>query len=167
MRDGERDVPAGTTASPARTSPPSGLTFAPGPTASGTSTVSSCSVTSSTGTTASAPSGTTPPVAIAIASPSDSGRGAGLPAATRATMGSVPGVSAARSANPSIAELGKRGRSIAARASLGEHAARRLLQRDRLRGQRPDAREDLREGVVDGDGIGHGADGTHGVRSGA
>jgi hypothetical protein len=50
---------------------------------------------------------------------------------------------------------------------LGEHAARCLLQRDGLGGQRPDAREDLREGVVDGDGIGHGADGTHGVRSGA
>ena len=167
MRDGESVVPAGTTRSPARTSPPSGRTFAPGSTASGTSTASSCSVTSSTGTTASAPSGTTPPVAIPIASPAPSGRGAGFPAATCATIGSVPGVSAARRANPSIAELGKRGRSIAARASSAStrHAASAIATGSP--GQRPRAREDLRERVLDGDGIGHGADGTHGVRSGA
>ena len=68
------------------------------------------------GTTASAPSGTTPPVEIAIASPGASGRSAGRPAAIRSTTGKVPGVSVERSANPSIAELGKRGRSIAANA---------------------------------------------------
>ena len=83
----------------------------------GTTTVSPSSVTCSIGTTASAPSGTTPPVAIPIASPGASGRDDGRPAAIRATTGSVPGVSAARSANPSIAELGKRGRSTTALAS--------------------------------------------------
>jgi len=68
------------------------------------------------GMTASAPSGTTPPVAIAIASPGPSARGAGTPAAILAATGSVPGESAALSANPSIAELGKGGRSTAALA---------------------------------------------------
>ena len=80
-------------------------------------TTSPVTVTSSIGTTASAPSGTTPPVAIAIASPGPSGPSAGTPAATAPTIGSSPGVSVARSAKPSIAELGKRGRSIVARAS--------------------------------------------------
>ena len=67
------------------------------------------SVTRSIGTTASAPSGTTPPVAIPIASPAPSARARGR-ARRRSlpTTGSLPGVSAARSAKPSIAELGKR-----------------------------------------------------------
>src|SRR6266550_3076737 len=69
------------------------------------------------GMTESAPSGTTPPVAIAIASPAASGRDAGTPAAMRATTGSTPGASAARRAKPSIAELGNGGRSTTARAS--------------------------------------------------
>ena len=69
------------------------------------------------GTTASAPSGTTPPVAIPIASPGASGLGAGRPAAIRATTGNRPGVSAARTAKPSIAELGNGGRSTVARAA--------------------------------------------------
>src|SRR5438552_3728072 len=43
------------------------------------------------GMTASAPVGTTPPVAIAIASPRSRARGAGTPAAIRATSGSRPG----------------------------------------------------------------------------
>src|SRR5438034_305972 len=55
--------------------------------------------------TESAPSGTTPPVAIPIASPAANARGAGTPAAIRATTGNRPGVSAARTANPSIAAL--------------------------------------------------------------
>ena len=50
---------------------------------------------------------------------------------------------------------------------LREHAPRGLLDRDRLARERLRAREDVRERVLDGDGIGHGADGTHGVRSGA
>src|SRR6266545_1754739 len=69
------------------------------------------------GMTASAPGGTTPPVAIAIASPSPSSRDAGRPAAIRSTTTKLPGVSAARTANPSIAELGNGGKSTAARAS--------------------------------------------------
>src|SRR5437667_7667219 len=67
--------------------------------------------------TASAPAGTTPPVAIAIASPAPSSRAAGRPAAMRATTGRRPGVSSERTAKPSIAELGKGGRSTTARAS--------------------------------------------------
>ena len=50
---------------------------------------------------------------------------------------------------------------------LREHAPCSLLERDGLTRERRRAREDLREGVLDGDGLGHGADGTHGVRSGA
>ena len=69
------------------------------------------------GMTESAPAGTTPPVAIAIASPASSARGAGTPAAMRATIGNRPGVSSERTAKPSIAELGKGGRSTAASAS--------------------------------------------------
>ena len=38
---------------------------------------------------------------------------------------------------------------------------------DGFAGERRRAGEDVRERVLDGDGIGHGADGTHGVRSGA
>src|SRR5437773_12088668 len=67
--------------------------------------------------TESAPAGTTPPVAIAIASPAPSSRAAGRPAAIRATTGKRPGVSSERTAKPSIAELGKGGRSTTARAS--------------------------------------------------
>ena len=76
-------------------------------------------------------------------------------------------MSAARRAKPSIAELGKRGRSTAARASSAStrHAASAIGTDSPASGCR--AREDVRERVLDGDGIGHGADGTHGVRSGA
>ena len=88
------------------------------------------------GMTESAPSGTTPPVEIAIASPAASGRVAGRPAAICSTTGSLPGRSPARTAKPSIAELGNGGRSTSAcagsavtrpaacwtdTASLGEH----------------------------------------------
>src|SRR5262249_9372234 len=71
------------------------------------------SSTSSIGTTESAPSGTTPPVAIAIASPASSARPAGLPAAIRSATGSVAGTSPDRIAKPSIAEAGNGGRSPA------------------------------------------------------
>ena len=50
---------------------------------------------------------------------------------------------------------------------LREHAPCGLRDRDGLARERRRAREDVRERVLDGDGIGHGADGTHGVRSGA
>src|SRR5690242_6632983 len=66
--------------------------------------------------TASAHAGTTPPVAIPIASPGSSPRGAGRPAATLATTGNIPGVSAERTAKPSIAELAKGGKSTTERA---------------------------------------------------
>src|SRR2546422_7191467 len=109
--------PRGTTTSPEPTSPPRGRTLSPWPTVSAISTSLSCSTTSSRGMTASAPSGTTPPVAIAIASPASRDRGAGTPAAIRATTGRRPGVSRERSAKRSIAELGKGGRSTTAIAS--------------------------------------------------
>ena len=68
--------------------------------------------TYSRGTTASAPSGTTPPVEISIASPGRERR-AGRAAGRRdgSTTARRPGASAARTANPSIAELGNGGRS--------------------------------------------------------
>src|SRR5665647_1843615 len=67
--------------------------------------------------TASAPSGMTPPVEIAIASPAARGRPAGRPAATCPTTGSRPGRSPARTAYPSIAELANGGRSTTAEAA--------------------------------------------------
>src|SRR6266511_1236439 len=82
--------------SPAPMSPPRGRTFAPRSTCEGISTSLSWWTTSSTGTTASAPSGTTPPVAIAKASRAASGLPAGRPAATVSRTGSLAGVSAAR-----------------------------------------------------------------------
>ena len=91
-------TPSGTTSAPCAMSPPRGLTFAPGSTAPGTTSVLPSSRTTSIGTTASAPSGTAPPVAIAIASPVASAVGAGRPAAIRNTIGNVPGASAARTA---------------------------------------------------------------------
>ena len=91
----------------------------PAPGALRTSTLSqgplSSPTTYSTGTTASAPSGTTPPVEISIASPSARARVAGCPAATRATTGNRPGRSVERSAYPSMADEGNGGRSTSAR----------------------------------------------------
>ena len=93
------------------------------------------------GMTASAPSGITPPVAIPIASPSCSSRSAGLPAAIRATTGSVPGVSEARRANPSIAELANGGRSTTAAAGSASTRPAAASIGTRLRGQGPHALE--------------------------
>ena len=105
--------------------------------------------------TASAPSGTTPPVAIPIASPGCSGCAAGRPAATRKTTGSTPGVSAARTANPSIA-LARERRQVDHRARrLGEHATRRPLERDRLRRQRRGALEHEALGFLESQELGH------------
>ncbi len=58
---------------------------------------------------------------------------AGRPAAIRATTGSVPGVSAARTANPSIAELANGGRSTAARAPARRARGRRPPRAARAR----------------------------------
>ena len=52
-----------------------------------------------------------------------------VPAAIRATTGSVAGASPARSAKPSIAEAGNGGRSTAAARRLGEHAPGGLVER--------------------------------------
>src|SRR5581483_6253718 len=83
---------------------------------SATSISLSCLTTYSTGTTASAPSGTTAPVEISIASPGPRTTPAGRPAADAPTTDSRPGRSELRTAKPSIAELGKGGRSTSALA---------------------------------------------------
>ena len=75
-------------------------------------------------------------------------------------------MSPASTTKPSMAELGKRGRSIAASRVLGEHAARCVIERDRLRFERPDALQDARQRLLDGQQLAHGDDATHGVRSG-
>ena len=100
--------------SPVRMSPPRGRTFAPCSTATGTSRSLSVSTTRSICTTASAPSGTAPPVEIAIASPGASARARRHTGRDPKTTGRRPGVSSARSAYPSIAELGNGGRSTRA-----------------------------------------------------
>ena len=106
--------------SPARTSSPARRTAVPSSTAASMSTSSPSRLVSSTRTTASAPAGSTAPVEIAIASPAPSSRPAGWPARDSSTIRSRrgvsagPSVSAARTANPSIAELSKPGTSSAA-----------------------------------------------------
>jgi hypothetical protein len=100
-------------------------------------------------TTASAPSGTTPPVAIAIDCPAASGRVAGRPAAMRSTTGRRPACPSARTANPSIAELGNGGRSTAAVASAARTRPAAAGERNDLTRQRPDAREDLPQRLLE------------------
>ena len=50
---------------------------------------------------------------------------------------------------------------------LGEHTARRVLQRHGLGGQGANALQDARQRLLHGQEIGHRDDATHGVRSGA
>ena len=73
-----------------------------------------------------------------------------------------------RAEREAVHRRAREGRQVDSRARvLRKHPPRRLLDRNRLARQGPRAGEDLREGVLDGDEIDHGADGTHGVRSGA
>ena len=116
-RVGVSGTPARTTTSPAATSPPRGRTCDPDPTDCEISTMLSCSTTSSTGTTESAPAGTTAPVEMATVQPGSTLAAKGRPAADSPTIRSAPGRSADRTANPSIAELAKGGRSTRARTS--------------------------------------------------
>ena len=114
--------------------PPGSRMLAPRTTGSGSSTSSSPTTTRSIGTTESAPSGTTPPVEMSIASPAPSVRVAGRPAATLPTMRSVPGVS--RGPDGEAVHRGARERrQVDARGDrLGEHAAGRSLERHALAG---------------------------------
>jgi hypothetical protein len=74
----------------------------------------------------------------------------------RTTTGSVPGVSAARRANPSIAELGNGGRSTrAAPARRARARGARRAARSRRERRRP--RRARRERVLDREQVGHGA----------
>ena len=147
--------PASTTRSPARTSPPLGRTCAPASGRSAISTCPSCSTAISTGTIASAPSGTTPPVAIAAAVPCPSSAGAGLPAATRTVIGKTAwsvlrpdGVAVHRRA-PERREIDERSRR------LGENPPCRMLERDRFGSKAPRAIEDARERLVDRQKLAH------------
>ena len=98
----------------------------------------------------SAPSGTTAPVEISIASPAPSVREAGRPAAARSTIGNVPGRSAALTAYPSIDELGNGGRSTSEATGDAEDAARSRLERHVFGRKRLGVREDGGERVGDG-----------------
>ena len=89
----------------------------------------------------------------------------GTPAATRATTGSAPGVSGGPE-REAVHGRAREARQVDQRVGvLGEHPAGRLLERHGLRRERRDAGQDARERLVDGQQLGHGADGTHGVRS--
>ena len=92
------DVPGSEHLVARRTSPPRRRMFSPDGTAAGISISCRRTSTRSTGMTASAPSGTTAPVEISIASPVPRARCAGRPAAEWPTTGSTPGVSPARTA---------------------------------------------------------------------
>ena len=105
--------------------------------------------------TASAPSGTTPPVAIPIASPGCNGLGDGRPAATRKTTGSVPGVSARANREPVHRAARERRQIDHRRRRLGEHATRRLLERHPLRRQRLDALEHEALGLRESQKLSH------------
>jgi hypothetical protein len=112
-----RIVPADRTSLPARRSSPAARTCRPGSTARSMITVPPSSSAISTGTTASAPVGMAAPVAIATAAPDAISPGKGRPARARPKTCSRTGadaVSAARTANPSMAELANRGRSAGA-----------------------------------------------------
>ena len=85
-------------------SAPRSTTFAPAATASSIETESPATRTSSIGTTASAPSGRMPPVGIGLAAPAGSTESGALPIRTSPAIRNSPGVSLARSANPSITE---------------------------------------------------------------
>src|SRR5690606_9120283 len=130
---GASTVPARSTTSPAATSDPGSRTYSPAPRPRTTVTVDAgppvtpLKVTwsvSSTGTTASAPAGTGAPVMMRTAVPGSSGAGRPGAAATSPATGSVTGTpgaaaatSSARTANPSIWELRKRGRAAGAATS--------------------------------------------------
>ncbi len=93
---------------------------------------------SSIGITASAPSGTTPPVEIAMASPDPSGRVAGAPAATLPASVRLTGAAAvsADRTRESVHRRAREGRQVDGRADrLGEDASVRPLDRDALRVQ--------------------------------
>ena len=106
------------TRSPAATSPPRGRTFAPAGTASSMRTTSPVDRDAAR---SAPPRRRRPARRLRWRSPSPRlARAARRRARLRRrapTIGSSPGVSVARSAKPSIAELGKRGRSIVASAS--------------------------------------------------
>ena len=124
--------------------------LSPMATASGISTSSPATTTRSTGTTASAPSGTTPPVEISIASPAPSARGLGPAGGDVADdaqhagrVGGPDGVAVHRRA--------RERRQVDRRARrLGEDPAGRARERDLLRRQRRGAREDRGERLGDG-----------------
>ena len=101
--NGDNWRPRSSTTSPARASAPAGRMCAPGSTGASAVTTSRSSTTRSSGITALAPSGTTPPVAIAAAVPGASGAGSS-PARMCADSCHGDGV-AASIAKPSIAEL--------------------------------------------------------------
>ena len=142
---------ASTTTSPRRTSPPEGRMFAPTATGSDSSIVLSFSTTYSKGMTASAPAGTTPPVAIPIASPGSS-----------APRRRAPGCDPKRDGQASRAVGGAERETVHRRAverrqvnggaaRLGEHPPARVLDRDGLGGQGLDAGEDQPLGLLDRD----------------
>ena len=129
--------PARSTTSPAAMSSPERRMLPPASVAGTLTRPFTCSVRS-TGTTAVAPSGTSAPVEIAIASPWRTVAPAGCPARDSATTSSSAG-SPAITAYPSMAELSNGGTEIWLATVLGQHAAERLGQshffgRQRLHG---------------------------------
>ncbi len=155
--------------SPARTSPPSGRTLAPGSTAIGH--LDRCRPAPSTssighdrvGALRHDAAGRDPHRLAALERPR--GRPAGGDA--RDDRAARPACPPPRSAKPSIAELAERRQVDRRERVLGQHAAGCGIERHDLARKRPDPREHARERLLDGQQTGHGADGTHGVRSAA
>ena len=111
-------VAAGTSTSPCFASSPAGRTWAPTVGASNTRTTSPVACAFSTGTMASAPAGIGAPVAIWTASPPPTVASGRFPIIARPAIFSSTGLepeatdtSAARTANPSIADDANIGRS--------------------------------------------------------
>ena len=125
VASGPHTVPALSTMSPSATSPPRRRTCWPSETTSRTSTSAGSGASpigwsvSSTGTMASAPGGSGAPVMMRAHSPSPTSGADEAPAGMSPTTRSrTPGArSAARTANPSIAELSKGGTAKRARRS--------------------------------------------------
>ena len=115
---------------------------------------------SSTMMMASAPSGIGAPVMIRMVSPDSSGRGATDPAGMVPTTGRVNGlvfeapmVSAARTANPSIAVLSNGGNRLGRRDRLGQDHAEGVGQRDVDRNQDRKLPVDLGLGFLQSDHV--------------
>ena len=159
---GPRRAPRGKTTSPTATSSPARRTLAPGLTASRTVSVSPAWLVSSTGTTVSTPGGRGAPVMILAASPGPTGSATWRPAgiSTDTRYDRAAGAELVTAQRVAVHRGVVEGRDLLARDDVGGGgAAEGVEQRDLLRGERDDGRQDAVDGLL------YGEQGTHHLRS--